>query len=127
MNFFDKYNGGKRFTFELKGEPVFKKLSELYGEKGKGFVFPVRSIYINRKGKYGDSPVIVSDKFSVSLPTHRMSTVQDLLSQDIFYDMVNGGKVGFSVYEFESPTYGTNGYSINWVETDNWVESDLPF
>ena len=121
MSFFDKYNGGKRFTFEMKGEPVFKKLSELYKEKGKDFVFPVRSIYINRKSIYGDSPVIISDKFSVGLSTHLLSTVQDLLSQDEFYDMVNGGKVGFTVYEFESPTYKTNGYSINWVE------DDLPF
>lgn len=116
MSFFDKYNGGKRFAFEMIGEPVFKKLSELYTEKGGDFTFPVRSIYINRKGKYGDNPVIVSDKFSVSLPTHLLSTVQDLLSQDVFYDMVNGGKVGFTIYEFESPTYGTKGYSINWVE-----------
>ena len=114
MGFFDKYNGGKRFAFEMKGEPVFKKLSELYLENVNSY--PVRAIYINRKGKYGDNPVIVSDKFSVSLPTHLMSTVQDLLSQDVFYDMVNGGKVGFSFYEFESPTYGTKGYSINWVE-----------
>lgn len=118
MSFFDKYNGGKRFAFEMKGEPVFKKLSELYADKGKDFQFPVRSIYINRKGKYGDSPVIVSDNFSVSLPTHLLGTVQDLLSQDIFYDMVNAGKVWFTVYEFESPTYGTKGYSINWVEDD---------
>ena len=114
MGFFDKYNGGKRFVFEMKGEPVFKKLSELYKENVNSY--PVRSIYINRKGKYGDNPVIVSDKFSVSLPTHLLNTVQDLLSQDVFYDMVNGGKVGFAVYEFESPTYGTKGYSINWVE-----------
>ena len=114
MGFFDKYNGGKRFAFEMKGEPVFKKLSELYLENVNSY--PVRAIYINRKGKYGDNPVIVSDKFSVSLPTHLLGVVQDLLSQDVFYDMVNGGKVGFNVYEFESPTYGTKGYSINWVE-----------
>lgn len=121
MSFFDKYNGGKRFEFEMKGEPVFKKLSELYAEKGKDFVFPVRSIYINKKSRYGDTPVIVSDKFSVSLPTHLLNTVQELLSQDVFYDMVNVGKVGFTVYEFESPTYNTKGYSINWNE------DDLPF
>lgn len=118
MGFFEKYNGGKRFDFQMKGEPVFKKLSELYDEKGKGFVFPVRSIYINKKSKYGDSPVIVSDKFSVSLPTHLLSTVQELLAQDEFYDMVNVGKVGFTVYEFESPNYNTKGYSINWIEDD---------
>lgn len=118
MGFFDKYNGGKRFAFEMTGEPVFKKLSELYSENGKDFMYTVRSIYINKKGKYGDSPVIVSDNFSVSLPTHLLGTVQDLLSQDIFYDMVNRGKVWFTIYEFESPTYNTKGYSINWVEDD---------
>ena len=121
MGFFDKYNRGNRFTFEMKGEPVFKKLSELYGEKGEDFTFPVRAIYIDKKSKYGDRPVIVSDKFSVSLPTHLLDMVKELLSQDVFYDMVNGGKVGFTVYEFESPTYNTKGYSINWVE------DDLPF
>ena len=116
MGFFDKYNGGKHFDYEMTGKPVFKKLSDLYDEKGKGFVFPVRSIYINKKSKYGESPVIVSDNFSVSLPTHLLHTVQDLLSQDEFYDMVNSGEVGFTVYEFESPNYHTKGYSINWVE-----------
>ena len=121
MGFFDKYNKGKRFEYEMTGKPVFKKLSDLYDEKGKGFVFPVRSIYLNTKSKYGVSPVIVSDEFSVSLPAHLLNTVQDLLSQDVFYDMVNGGKVGFTVYEFESPTYHTKGYSINWVE------DSLPF
>lgn len=121
MGFFDKYNGGKRFEYEMTGKPVFKKLSDLYDEKGKGFVFPVRSIYINKKSKYGESPVIVSDDFSVGLPTHLLGTVQDLLSQDKFYDMVNSGVVGFTVYEFESTNYNSKGYSINWVE------EELPF
>lgn len=116
MSFFDKYNGSKRFEYEMTGKPVFKKLSDLYHEKGKGFVFPVRSVYINKKSKYGDSPVLVSDDFSVGLPTHLLSKVEDLLLQEAFYDMVNNGKVGFTVYEFESPTYHSKGYSINWVE-----------
>ena len=116
MGYFDKYNGGKRFEFEMEGTPVFKKLSELYSENVKGFVFPVRSVYINKKSKFGDSPVIVSDKFSVNLPSRLLHNVEELLTDDEFYDMVNNGRVGFTVNEFENHTYNSKGYSIDWIE-----------
>lgn len=113
MSILKQFNKGKLFDYnkEEKREFVtFKDLNKDYPEK----VFPVRALFINTKGHYGDAPVIVTDAYMVNAPQHLLSTVKDMIKSDELVDLVNEGKVGFSLYEYE----GQKGkaYSCNWVE-----------
>ena len=115
MSILNKFNKGKLFNYNKDEKRIFinfKELSEQYGNDPR----PVRALFINTKSQYGHAPVIVTDGMNVNAPQHLLDTVQEMIASDELVDMVNSGKVGFQLYEYE----GKKGkaYSCNWVELD---------
>ena len=117
MSLADKYNHATPlFNHELPDGAEFKSLKELYnGERGKN-TYVVYGLYINKKGKFGDAPVAISEDFSINLPPHLCDTVKEMLTDKELVEAINAGKFGLEVYEYIPKEYNKNCYSVKWVD-----------
>lgn len=114
MSILNKYNTNvNRFDFVAKEGVEYKKLSELF-ESGIKEV-PIRSLFINTKGRFGDSPVACSDEFNVNLPNHLLDSVRLMIEDEEIINLANSGGLGIQIYEYESKKWGKN-YSANFIE-----------
>lgn len=117
MSLADKYNHTTpTFTYQLPDNAPFKSLKELYnGEKGEN-KYIVRGLYINKKGKYDDAPVAISEDFSINLPSHLCNTVTEMLQDKELVEAINAGKIGLEVYSYVPKGYNYTCYSVKWVD-----------
>ena len=117
MRLAEKYNHTTAtFTHQLPDGAPFKSLKELYnGEKGEN-KYIVRGLYINKKSKYGDAPVAISDDFSINLPSHLCDTVTEMLHDKELVEAINAGKFGLEVYMYVPSGYKNTCYSVKWVD-----------
>lgn len=117
MSILSKYNK-KVNKFDFDGADLtFTSLKELFKKDGQGVVYTVRALFINTKGKFGEQPVLVATDFLVSLPTHMLGTVKDMLEDDDLIKMVNDCKVGFNIRPYTTKDK-KEYYSIDWVEVE---------
>jgi|SRR5699024_4542602 len=114
MSILNKYNQGKQFEYDKDVKREFADLKELAGFFQLSEVYPVRALFINTKGRFGDAPVVYTDKYMVNAPSHMVDTVREMMSDDELVELVNAGKVGFKIYEYKNK-YGLN-YGLEWVE-----------
>lgn len=115
MSFTNKHgSGGKLFDFTAPEHFTYKSLRELAQENPLDTVYKVNALYINTKGRFGDSPVIATDNELVNAPQHLMKTVQDVLRDAESLGLINRGLVGFKIYEYQNQ-FGTN-YGLQWVD-----------
>lgn len=121
MSIASKYNKGNNVHFDFKAPKEFKyvSLGYLYNLPAyKDKVHHLNALYINRKGRFGDSPVAVTDNELVNLPAHLTDTVRDMMNDEELVQAVNAGKVGFKVYEYNTANRSEPCYSVNWVDLD---------
>lgn len=113
FNFDNDLNKGvKKFDYEITEKHDYRKLEELYKENKEGVYF-VRMFYTNKKSMYGENEVVVTDDYIVNLPKHLTETVEQILKDDKYLELINQGKFVFSVYEYEY-NEGKKAYSVNW-------------
>ena len=96
----------------------YNKLSEIYNSEsdgGKDVVHKINGLYVN-KSQLGDSPVLIDEenKRLVNLPSHTAETVREILADDVAVETIKAGKVGYTIYEYES--HGKKCYSISFVD-----------
>lgn len=117
MSLADKYNHTTpTFTYQLPDNAPFKSLKDLYnGEKGEN-KYIVRGLYINKRGKYGDAPVAISEDFSINLPSHLCDAVTEMICDRELVEAINAGKFGLEVYEYIPKEYKKTCYSVKWVD-----------
>lgn len=116
MSIASKYNRGhgKKFTFEIPKEFTYSSLHDLYNNNGADFVYDIRAMYINKKSKFGESPVIATSNELVNFPKHLTDTVKEMLTDSEVIDAINNHVFGFQIYTY---TDGANVYySVNWVD-----------
>lgn len=116
MGVANKYNKTKLFNFSIPSEYKYISLSELFQKNGKDKVYPVLAMYINKKSRYGDAPIVATDEFLVNIPSHLLDTVKDMMKDDEVIDACNEKKLGFSIYQYESKNNRELNFSINWVD-----------
>lgn len=109
-------NENVKFDFEPSKNFEYKTLVELYKANKKDKVYEVKGLFINTKSKFGDSPVAVTEKFYVNLPSHMTNTVREIREDVGLIADINNGKIGFTIYEYEQKKYKKTCYSINWVD-----------
>ena len=95
------------FKYEAKGKD-FVKLGDLV----KGKVYQIKAVFINKKSKFGPSPVIGLETCLVDLPTHCLEDVEEILADPELIDCINDGKAGFSVVTYEEKN-GSTSYCVN--------------
>lgn len=113
--FADKYNKTfAEFEFEPGEDFPFCSLKNLYNGKKGDNKYIVLGMYINKKSKFGDAPVIVSEECFINLPKHLLDTVKEMLEDKELVAAINKREFGIEVYEYE--TNGKTCYSVNWVD-----------
>ena len=115
MSFAKRFNSAKaQFDYQAPENVPFKKPSELVAENGIEHVFTMKACYINKKGLYGNEPVLITENEFVNAPSHMAETISQVLKDDNAIKLVNLNKVGFRFYEYENK-YGQQ-FGIEWVD-----------
>lgn len=96
----------------------YTKLADIFNSKkegGKDVIHNINGLYVH-KSQLGDSPVIIDEKNKrlVNLPSHTAETVREILADDEAVQTIKDGKVGYTIYEYES--HGKKCYSISFVD-----------
>lgn len=88
----------------------YAKLTELYKQGGESEIHRIDGAFIS-KSKIGESPVIidVDRKLLVNWPSHTVETWRNILSDSEAVAAIKDGKVGYTIYEYES--HGKKCYS----------------
>jgi len=120
--FAKKHNAGVRlFLFDIPEHFTYKDLKQMAAEYGLKAEHKVNAIYINKKGLYGDQPVIATNNELVNAPHHMTEQVKEILADAESVNLVNGGYVGFKLYTYENK-HGTQ-YAIEWIDFPEPVEA----
>lgn len=114
FDFASSFNRFGKFEYDTT-DFAYKKLVDLYKEFGPDCVYPVTSVHVNTKSKFGDSPVVSTLDCHVNLPSHLLDTINSILTNSDAIDSINRGRVGFKIYEYVQSTYNRTCYSIKWV------------
>lgn len=116
-NLLGQFNSNRRFTFEATDDMPYTSLAELYATHGADAVFPLRALYINKKSKYGDAPVAITDFAFVNLPKHLLSTVDDMINDREVVKAINDGHAAFQVIQYVPRNYPDRmAYTVNWLD-----------
>lgn len=95
----------------------FKKLGDLYDAKAPDTVFSVYGLYINRKGKYGESPFAASDGYFISLPAHLTDTVKEICADVESVAQINDCKAGLTIRTYDDDK-GVTHYTADFVDIE---------
>lgn len=116
MGVASKYNKTNLFDFIIPKEFEYKSLADLFNDNGKDHIYLVKALYINKKSKFGESPVIATDSCLVNLPKHLVDIAKEMLKDDEFITAVNKERFGFKIYPYESKNFDGLCYSVDWVD-----------
>lgn len=105
-----------RFKVDTEGFE-FRKLGDLFNAKLPDAVFHVYGLYINRKSKYGESPFAASDGYFISLPSHLVDVVKDILNDDEAIEQMNAGRAGLVIRTYEDDK-GVTHYTADFVDVE---------
>lgn len=116
MSFASKFNKDvKKFEFDTEGLD-YVSLNDLFENNGADEVYTLRGFYINKKSKFGDAPVGMTDGCLVNLPSHMLDVVEKIMADDEAVADINAGKVGFTIYSYMDEKHNKICYSIKFVD-----------
>lgn len=120
MSFAKKHNKSQaKFNVDTTGWDEYLSLEDLFEKDGEGTVYPVKAIWINTKGKYGDRPTVASDGFYVNLPQHLLEAANDIIHDQEDIDAINAGKVGLVVRTYKAKNFKNKTcYTVDWVDVE---------
>lgn len=102
------------FTFKTPEGHPYTKPYELVGVNGLDATYIVRALYINKGGKFGDEPVIVTDGFTLNAPHSMVDMVAAIIDDGESTQLINSGVVAFKLYEYTNK-YGKQ-HGVTWVD-----------
>ena len=123
MSFSQRHNTPvANFTYEIPKTHEFIKPSHLIVENGVDFVYPVKGMFINKKGAFGDELVIVTDTHLVNAPSYLVDTAKQIMSNEKDVQAINDGLVGFKFYEYTNK-FGKQ-IAVEWIDVPAPVASE---
>lgn len=128
MSYFkDKYSKKvNEYTFKCEN-PTYTNLKELFTKNVSSKIYIVRALYLAEKGKYPHPVAVVDDGVYVDLPAHMMDQVKDMRADSVATDLINSGKCGFTIYEYDSDKRAEKCYAVDFCDIEPELEDDLPF
>lgn len=103
------------FTRQPEKDAPYVKMADLYKANPEA-VYTLAGMYINTRSRYGDNPVLYTDKFYVNAPQHLLHTVEKIVKDSDTVDQINAGRAGFKIYSYEAN--GKTCYSVKFVEIE---------
>lgn len=116
MSFANKHNKESKFTFDTSNLPYMERRLA-FEQYGKDAV-KVTAIYINTKSKFGDAPVVATEKELINLPAYMLNECKEIIADQDDVDAINAGKVGIVFEEFEDKTFHKKCIGSRWVDLD---------
>lgn len=109
-NFFNKVT----FSIDVT-DFEYCKLATLYNEQAPQTVYHLDGMWVN-KSPLGESPVFICAELGklVNMPMHLTPTVKEILANPNAVNAIKNGKVGFTVYEYES--HGRKCYNVKFAD-----------
>lgn len=115
-NNFSFANSFNKVTFSIDVTDFeYCKLAALYNEKAPQTVYHLDGMWTN-KSPLGESPVFICAELGklVNMPMHLTPTVKEILANPNAVEAIKNGKVGFTVYEYES--HGRKCYNVKFAD-----------
>ena len=116
MGVASRFNRGKKFKFEIPENFEYRSLHDLFNDNGEDFVYKINAIYINKKSKFGESPVIATNNELVNLPKHLTDLAKEIIADKEAVEQINNGEFGFTIYTYETSNRKELCYSVNFVD-----------
>lgn len=100
-------------------EREFKKISDLIAENGNEDVtYKVDGCYINTKGNFGDSGVIVCGDINIDISPACTDSVKKILDSEELIDLINAGKMFVRPYSYHSKKYNKDCFNVEYLTED---------
>lgn len=115
MGIFNDNFGKTKFTFNADN-CTFINLNEYLDDHDINQIVPVKGLFINRKSKFGDRPVLITPEYKINLPKHLMKDFLMVLASHEMCTAINTGHCGFRFYTYEKE--GKTCYSGTFVDID---------
>jgi len=117
FSFASRFNKGAQFDIDTTGFE-YTKLSNIYNDKKRGGADNIHTFNgcFIFNGKIETAPVFIDSKHKelINIPAHMTDTVRDILNDADAVAAIREGKVGYTIYEYES--HGRKCYGINFVD-----------
>lgn len=93
----------------------YVKLADMYAQEGGDTIHAINGIFVH-KSPLGESPVVIDAdaKLLVNFPAHTTETAKEILSDADAVLAIKDGKVGYTIYEYDS--HGKKCYGVNFVD-----------
>lgn len=117
MSFAKKFQHGRKFTINTTGFS-YKSLADLFNDNGADAIYPFYAVYINRKSKYGDAPVLATADFFVNIPKHTIEDCNAMLDDEETIADINAGRAGFKIYQYHDKKHNRDCFGIDWVDVE---------
>lgn len=115
MSFASKHRkGGIDWNIDTKNFE-YKTREELFKEDPEK-VYTLRGIYINKKGRFGDHPVAITDDFFVDFPDYMCDDMESVLKDTEDIEDIKAGAVAFKITTFEDKNFKKLCYGIEWID-----------
>ena len=115
MSFANKHNVRVNpFTYETPETHTYAKPADLVRVNGLDAIYSLNAIYVNKKGMYGDEPVLVTNNELVNAPSSMMETINGILNDSESIHLINDGEVRFKFYEYTNK-YGKQ-HGVTWLD-----------
>ena len=105
-----------QFDFKPEEDLPYISPKDLYEEDGEGVIYTIKGVYLNRKSRFGESAVIMTEDFILNAPSHCTEDVQRMREDALAIEAINSGKAGFKIYTYEN-RYGVQ-YSVEWKDVE---------
>lgn len=115
MSFASRHNkGGIDWEVDTTGFEYMTR-EKLY-KAGKNNIYTLKGLYINKKGRFGDHPVAITENCFIDLPDYMTDECKGILKSEEDIADIKAGKVGFTIQEFTDKTFGRTCYGISWED-----------
>lgn len=115
MSFATRHNkGGIDWGINTDGFEYMTR-DKLYKEAPDN-IYTLRGIYINKKGRFGDHPVAITDNCFIDFPDYMTDECIDIMKSEEDVADIKAGKVGFKIQEFTDKNFGKLCYGIGWED-----------
>ena len=115
-NGFSFANSFNKVTFSIDVTDFdYCKLAALYNADAPNTVYKLDGIWVN-KSPLGESPVFIVSELGklVNMPMHLTATAREILNNADAVNAIRNGKVGFTVYEYES--HARKCYNVRFAD-----------
>ena len=107
----------RKVRFDLNTDGfTYASLSDLFNQYGKNAVYPFYALYINRRSRFGEAPVVATRNEFVNLPKHLLDDCQQMLSDPEILEAINRGECGFRIYQYTDARYNRVCFGVEWVD-----------